>query len=423
MATMNAVTLFPTNLRGRLSVPTSKSLTHRALICAALAKGKSTITNVVMSEDIKATISALNQIGAKFTTNGNKITVRGIKNLKVPNQPIDCNESGSTLRFLIPLLSLTNKPVNFTGKNSLLARPQNVYKQLFDEDNLEFIHNTNVITVNGSVKARRYEVDGSISSQFFTGLMFALPLLNEDSYITTIGSLESEGYIDLTIDILSKYGITITEIKNGYYIPGNQVYKPFDYTVEGDYSQAAFFLVAGIINGSISIDNLEHESLQGDKEIIEVIKRMKGRLIYTENGFVANKSETSGTRVDISNCPDIGPIIALLGSVSKGTTTIVNASRLRIKESDRIDSTVNTLLALGANIKAEGDDIIIRGKTSLQGGTVDSHNDHRIAMMASVAALVCENEVILYGANAVNKSYPHFFDDYSSLGGKFQIKE
>lgn len=423
MANMNVITLFPTGLQGRLSSPTSKSLTHRALICAALAKGKSTITNVVMSEDIRATLFALEQIGAKFDIKDQNIEVRGIKNLRAPNQPIDCNESGSTLRFLIPLLSLTNKSVEFTGKESLLTRPQDVYKSVFEEDEIEFLHTPQKIMVNGSIKARKYTIDGSISSQFFTGLMFALPLLKDDSYITIAGTLESEGYIDLTMDILEKYGVTIHAIENGYYIPGNQSYTPFDYTVEGDYSQAAFFLVGGILNGSLAIDNLPHESLQGDKEIIEIIKHMKGRLIYTENGFVANKSNTSGIKIDISNCPDLGPIVALLGCLSKGTTTIVNASRLRIKESDRIESTVNALQALGANIKAEGDDIIIRGKNSLEGGTVDSQNDHRIAMMASIAALVCENEVVLHGANAVNKSYPHFFDDYTSVGGKYSIKE
>lgn len=417
------ITLFPTKLRGSVRIPTSKSLTHRALISASLAKGKSTITNVVMSEDIKATLKALEQLGAKFDIKGDIIQVKGIKSLKVPTQPIDCNESGSTLRFMIPILSLTNKPVEFTGKPSLLKRPQDVYKILFEEDQIPFIHQADRIMVNGSIKARKYEIDGSISSQFFTGLMFALPLLNEDSYIYLLGTLESKGYIDLTIDILKKFGISIIEIDNGYLIPGNQVYKSFDYTVEGDYSQGAFFLVAGILNGSIAVDNLPHESLQGDKEIIDIIKRMKGRLIYTENGLVANTSETNGTRIDISNCPDLGPIVALLGSLSRGTTTIVNASRLRMKESDRIESTVTTLQQLGANIKTENDDIIIHGKSNLTGGVVDSHNDHRIAMMAAIAAIVCENEVVLTGASAVNKSYPHFFDDYLHLGGNYQVKE
>lgn len=423
MTDINHIKLLPANLEGVLNVPTSKSLTHRALICAALAKGKSTIRNIVFSEDIKATMNALTQIGAKFERDKTSVIVKGVRSIKSPNEAIDCNESGSTLRFLIPILSLTNKPVEFTGKPSLLKRPQTIYDTLFKEDAIPFVHDAKRIMVNGSVKSRDYYIDGSISSQFFTGLMFSLPLLKEDSTIHIKGVLESKGYIDLTIHILEQFGIEIHELKDAYYIPGNQSYKPFDYTVEGDYSQAAFYLVGGILNGSVTITNLSHESLQGDREIIDIIKRMKGRLIFTENGFTATKSDTNGTTIDISNCPDLGPIVALLGSLSKGTTTITNAARLRLKESDRIESTVTTLQQLGANIKTEEDDIIIYGKSKLQGGNIDSFNDHRIAMMVSIAALRCENPVILSQANAVNKSYPHFFDDYTSLGGKIEIKD
>ena len=423
MTDMNHITLFPTSLEGSMNIPSSKSLTHRALICAALAKGKSVIRNVVFSEDIEATIHALMQVGAKFEIEDDTVIVRGVKTLKTPSDPVNCNESGSTLRFLIPLLSLTNKSVTLTGKPSLLKRPQSVYETIFKEDNIPFEHTLYKIVVNGSIKARRYVIDGSISSQFFTGLMFSLPLLKGDSYITVTGSLESKGYIDLTIDILDKFGIEIQELENGYFIPGNQVYKPFDYRVEGDFSQAAFFLVAGILNGSINIENLSHESLQGDREIVDIITKMKGRIVFTENGYTTTKSETFGTTIDVANCPDLGPIVALLGTLSKGTTTIINASRLRLKESDRIDSTVETLKTLGANIKVDGDDIIITGKAKLQGGTVDSYNDHRIAMMTAIAALRCDNPVVLTGASAVNKSYPHFYEDYQKLGGKITIKD
>ncbi|QMS84931.1 3-phosphoshikimate 1-carboxyvinyltransferase [Candidatus Xianfuyuplasma coldseepsis] len=423
MSDMTEIKLFPSYLEGPLSVPTSKSLTHRALICAALARGKSTISNVVFSEDVKATIAALQQIGAKFEIEDSTVYVKGVRSIRTPSKAIDCNESGSTLRFLIPILSLTNKPITFTGKPSLLKRPQSVYQTLFKEDGIPFIHTPDEIMVNGSVKARNYTIDGSISSQFFTGLMCSLPLLKKDSHITIKGVLESKGYIDLTINILEQFGIEIQELENGYYIPGNQAYKPFDYTVEGDFSQAAFFLVGGILNGSITIDNLSHESLQGDREIIDIIKRMKGRIIFTENGYSTTKSETNGATIDISNCPDLGPIVALLGTLSRGTTTIVNASRLRLKESDRIESTVHTLQTLGANIKTNDDDIIIYGKAQLAGGIVDSYNDHRIAMMSAIAALRCENPVILTQANAIHKSYPHFFEDYEKLGGKFTIKD
>jgi 3-phosphoshikimate 1-carboxyvinyltransferase len=254
--------------------------------------------------------------------------------------------------------------------------------------------------------------------------MFSLPLLNDDSTIHINGKLESKGYIDLTVDMLETFGIEIQETTNGYFIPGNQKYEAKDYRVEGDYSQAAFFLVGGILNGAIKINDLNHESFQGDKEIVDIIKRMKGKVIYTENGFATNKSSTIGTTIDISTCPDLGPIVSLLGTLSKGTTTITNISRLRLKESDRVESTVCTLKALGADIKVTNDTIVINGRETLMGGvTVDSYNDHRIAMMISIAALRCEKEVILTGANAVNKSYPHFFKDYKLVGGSLIIKD
>lgn len=420
MSENNAVTVFPGALKGTLSVPSSKSLTHRALIAGALAKGTSTIHNVVYSDDINATIEALKQVGAKIEQNGSSVTIKGMRSIKVPNAPINCNESGSTLRFLIPILALTNKEVVFTGAHSLLKRPQTIYEDLAIQDGIEFQHTLEKIVVNGSFKGNRYLIDGSISSQFFTGLMFALPLLDHDTYLMIDGRLESRGYIDLTIDILQQFDVTIEEIENGYFIPGKQRYKASDYTVEGDYSQAAFFLIGGTISGSIQIDNLPHESLQGDREIIDIIKQMKGQVVYTENGYIANKSETRGTTIDVSNCPDLGPIIALLAALSKGTTRIIGATRLRIKESDRIESTVNTLLALGANIKTENDVIVIHGKKALEGGEVDSHNDHRIAMMATIAATVCKNPVTIHRANAVRKSYPHFYEDFRSVGGSFQ---
>lgn len=424
MTSLSQIKLFPSILKGDISVPPSKSLSHRALICASLSKGRSEITNIVFSEDIRTTIEALEQLGAKFEIFEDRVIVTGVKRLKYDNNPVFCNESGSTIRFLIPIFSLTNKEVTFTGKESLINRPQTIYKKIFDHDQNTFKKTAKEIVVKGSVKAREYFIDGNVSSQFFSGLMFSLPLLKEDSTIYIKGKLESKSYIDLTIDILEEFGIEITEIENGYFIPGNQQYKATNYRVEGDYSQAAFFLVAGILNGALKLDDLNHESFQGDYEIINIIKRMKGKIIFAENGFVTETSQTNGTTIDISNCPDLGPIIALLGSLSKGTTTLTNISRLRLKESDRVESTVTTLKALGANINVKDEQIVIYGRQKLNGGiTVDSYNDHRIAMMIAIAALRCENPVILTTANAVNKSYPHFYEDYVKVGGNFQTEE
>lgn len=418
------IQLLPSLLNGEIKAPPSKSISHRALICASLAKGKSILSNITYSEDVLATINALKLLGAKFEKHENKLIVNGVRKIKAPNVPINCNESGSTLRFLIPVFSLTEKKICFTGKRSLIKRPQSIYQKIFLDDKNEFEVKDNLIMVNGSIKAREYILKGNISSQFFSGLMFSLPLLKEDSTILVDGILESKGYIDLTIRTLEKFGIEIKELENGYFIKGNQSYTPTNFYVEGDYSQAAFFLVGGVLNGHIKVSDLEHDSFQGDKAIIDVIKLMKGKVIYTENGFVTESSNTFGAVVDLSDFPDLGPIIALLASLSKGKTRIINASRLRIKESDRIDSTVRTLKALGANISSTKDEILIKGRDSLKGGvTVDSYNDHRIAMMISIAACLSEEKVILTNANAINKSYPNFFEHYKKVGGKLNIIE
>lgn len=415
------ITLIPSTLNGTVKAPPSKSLSHRALICAALSKGESRINNIVYSEDINATIGALESIGVQFDIHPKHLIVKGVKRIKLRNKEVFCNESGSTIRFLIPLLSLTNKEVYFTGAESLLKRPQTIYEEIFKTDDNTFIVEKDKIVVNGSIKARDYFIKGDVSSQFFSGLMFALPLLEEDSTIYIDGTLESKSYIDLTISTLEYFGIEVKELKNGYFIKGNQSYESKDYNIEGDYSNGAFFLVAGTFNDRLQVKDLDHDSKQGDLAIIDIIQAMKGKVVFTENGYITELSQTKSTIIDINDCPDLGPIVALLASLSSGTTKIINAQRLRIKESDRIKSTVDTLTALGANIISENDEIIVKGQKTLDGGvTVDSFNDHRIAMMVAIASTKCKKEVTLTTADAVNKSYPHFFEDFKHVGGKYK---
>lgn len=422
MSTNMTVKLFPSTLNGEVSAPPSKSISHRAIIAASLSYGTSVISNVLFSDDINATIESMQELGVKFTKEANKLTIEGPKHLKYSHNEVNCNESGSTLRFLIPIFSLTNEKVTFIGKESLIKRPQTIYEDIFSSDGNTLDISKSKIVVNGSVKARKYFIDGKVSSQFISGLMFSLPLLKEDSEIILTSPLESIGYIDLTIDVLESFGITIIRGDNGYLISGNQLYTPQRYEIDGDYSQSAFFLVGGLISESIKINNLNPDSLQGDKEIISYIRSMNGKLIYTENGFITTNSDTEGITIDISQTPDLAPPVALLAALSEGTTKIVNASRLRIKESDRIKSIVKTLKKLGADIKEVEDSIIIKGIPMLEGGvTVDSFNDHRIAMMVSIASSRVKKEVILTQANAVSKSYPTFYDDFKSLGGNYII--
>lgn len=425
MKQYTSVKLLPCVFDGSVKVPPSKSLSHRALICAALANGESLITNFVYSEDTLATIGALESLGAKFEKRENAVLVRGIKKLKLRSKKVYCNESGSTIRFLIPIFSMTNKEVRFIGEPGLMKRPQSIYQDIFDQDNNIFEQSESEIQVNGSIKARRYVIKGDVSSQFFSGLMFSLPLLEEDSEIIIEGTLESRSYVNLTIDTLKQFGVSIKETDKGYFIEGNQSYHPQNYRVEGDYSQAAFYLVAGIIGGNVQTTDIPHDSNQGDMAIVDIIQAMRGKIIFTENGYNTIKSDTVGKVIDIENCPDIGPIVSLLASLSKGTTRIINAHRLRLKESDRIESTVHTLKLIGANIDTDGDDIVITGRKSLKGTDkiIDSYNDHRIAMMLGIASSRCELPITIKQADSVNKSYPQFFEDLKSIGGKLTYQE
>lgn len=415
------VKITPTNLKGNINIPPSKSLSHRAIIAACLSNGKSKISNVIMSKDIIATIEAMESLGAKVLVNGNELIIEGCKPKRIKNQ-INCKESGSTVRFMIPIALTTEGQVTFNGENHLVNRPLNVFLDLFDEFNIKYEKGITELplTVYDMIKPGVYNVRGDISSQFITGLLYALPMLNGDSVINVTTNLESVGYIDLTLDVLEKFGIEI--INNEYksfIIKGNQEYKARDYYVEGDYSQSAFWLVAGALGGNINLCGMSKDSKQGDKEILDIIRKMN--VDYKFDDIIrVNKSDTIGTIIDLSQAPDLGPAITVLAALSKGQTQIINASRLRIKECDRITSMVTELNKLGANIIETKDGMIIEGVPYLNGGVVQAWNDHRVAMSLAMASIKCKGELIIEGAQCVSKSYPHFFEDFKKAGGKYE---
>lgn len=422
---MKKVKIEPKELNGEISIPPSKSISHRAVIAASLSSGVSEISNIVMSKDIKATCEAMKQLGAEISevkaeNERVKLIIKGIETFKAPQAPIDCNESGSTLRFMIPIAMMSNSEISFIGKGKLVERPLDVYYKIFDEQGIHYETKDNKLPlkINGSLTPSTFDMRGDVSSQFITGLMFVLPLLDSDSKITITGELESKGYIDLTISVLSKYGIVIeNDDYKAFYIKGRQVYKACDYRVEGDFSQAAFWLVAGCLGEKITSRDLNESSLQADKEVIDIIKSMGGKISCEDNSFIAHKCQTKQTVIDASQIPDIIPVLSVLASVSEGTTIVKNGARLRIKESDRLTATKTELNKLGADIKEEGDTLIIKGVSKLRGANVDSWNDHRIAMAMAVASIRCEGSVIIDGASSVDKSYPNFWQDFKMLGG------
>ena len=395
-------------LHGGLDIPASKSCAHRALICAALACGRSVISGVTMSRDIEATINAMTALGAAFFVNGSTVVVDGIK--KIPEKAaIDCCESGSTLRFILPVAAALGVDAEFHGRGRLPQRPIDIYFRELGKNGISFAGSTMPYAVTGKLRGGKYEIEGNVSSQFVTGLLFALPLLDEDSEIFLLSHLESRPYVDITLDILRRFGISAEETESGFRIRGGQSYLPHDENVEGDYSQAAFFFVANALGSDVKIGNLAPDSVQGDRKITDII-----------SGCCKNGSIT-GFKADCSDIPDLVPILAVLGSFGSRESVIYNAERLRIKESDRLMTTAAMLNALGGDVSVTPDGLIIRPTGNMHSGTVDSAGDHRIVMAAAIAATRIDGGVIIKGAEAAEKSYPDFFRDYTDLGGNANV--
>ena len=415
---MNVV-VKPAKLFGDVMIPPSKSLSHRAIIAASLAEGKSIISNVLYSKDIKATIDAMRACGAKIIEHEDSLEIYGSK-VKREKNIINANESGSTIRFMIPIALVSNEPIEFRGENHLVKRPLDTFFEIFDEQGISYSRGEDYLPlkVNGALKSGLFKVRGDISSQFITGLLYALPMLDGDSKIVITTKLESKGYIDLTLDILAKFGIYIEnkEYKE-FIIKGNQSFKPYNYTIEGDFSQSAFFLVADALGADINLLAMNMDSHQGDKKILEDMEAF-GSIVHYENNVLSSKSgNIKGATIDFSQSPDLGPALTVLASLAKGTSEFVNAARLRIKECDRITCMKEELNKLGANIIEHEDGMTINGVDMLHGGVVDSHNDHRVAMALAMASLKSSGDIKILNAGCVSKSYPNFWEVFEKLGG------
>ena len=389
----------PSVASGEINAPPSKSCAHRLLICSALAKGKSVIDNIGTNDDIIATISCLKELGAKIEIDGNKAVVCGIENInKKECINLFCNESGSTLRFLIPLSLVFSDTATFSGSDRLLERPQSVYEELFTEKGCYLKRAGKTLVAGGELKSGTYSIRGDVSSQFLTGLLFTLPLLDGDSEIVLTTPLQSAPYIDITIDVLSKFGVKVEKINDGFYIKGNQEYLPRNLSVEGDWSNSAFLEAFNLIGGNVTLKGMNEGSCQGDK----VYRKFFNELM-------------KGTpTLDISDCPDLGPVLIACSVLCNGAK-LIGAKRLKIKESDRGVAMQTELSKFGVNIIVNDDEIIIP-KTEIKAPKeiLNCHNDHRIAMSLSI--LCSKVGGTLENAQCVNKSYPEFFDNIKTLG-------
>lgn len=418
------VTLTASTPNGKIKAIASKSAAHRALICAAFA-GES--TEIICSEtnaDIDATVRCLAALGAKITRRGESFITLPIKNIP-SHASLDCGESGSTLRFLLPIVCALGCETEFKMSGRLPERPLSPLREELEAHGAMISESgTGILKVSGKISAGEYRIRGDISSQFISGLLFALSILDGESRILLTSAIESAPYINMTLKALYDFGADISIDERGFTIRGvKHLTSPKTVTVEGDWSNAAFMLAAGAIakGASVCVTSLDAESLQGDRAILELLVRFGADVRRKNDKITVRSGALYGIDIDATNIPDLVPILAVIAAAANGRTVIRGASRLRLKESDRLSSVSDMLFTLGASIAKTDDGLIIDGGGRLAGGTVSSHADHRIAMSAAVAALLCEGEVTVTDADAVEKSYPAFWDDIATLG--FNVKK
>lgn len=386
--------------KGTIQAPPSKSMAHRMLICAALADGECTVRGISKCADVAATIECLKAIGVDVQENGDNVRIRGIsaKSIKA-NTPLPCHESGSTLRFLIPIVMLSDNITVFHGTQSLMARPMGVYKKLFSERGLTFANDESTIAVKGKLCGGEFSLPGNVSSQFISGLLFALPLAEKDSMIKITPPIESRSYIELTISALKQFGVSAEWIDEyTIKIAGNQKYLPTDTTVEGDYSGTAFPDALNLFGSEVTINGLRDDSIQGDK-------------VYKKYFEMLSMGVPS---IHIGDCPDLGPVLFAVAAAKYGGI-FTGTRRLKIKESDRAAAMANELKKFGTSVTVYDDTVVIY-PTEIHAPTdeLNAHNDHRIVMALSVLLTITGG--VINDTEVVNKSYPGFFDDLASLG-------
>lgn len=415
------VKIKPINPNGTISAIASKSDAHRAIICAALSDKRTDIHISHISKDIEATLGCIKEMGADFIKKDNVYEITPIGTLP-EKTTLDCGESGSTLRFLLPVLSALGCGATFQGLGRLPERPMELIVDLLKEHGNSFSSSRIPITVSGKTTPGTFSIAGNVSSQFISGLLFALPLLSEESVIKLTSRLESSAYVDMTVDTLARFGVNIVRTESGFIVKANEKYiSPKEYIVEGDWSNAAFFMVLGAIGGKVTIKNLNFNTHQSDKMILDALSLAGVDYSVSKNEITVIKSEIKPFSFDVSQCPDLFPVLSVLAAAAKGKSILYNAQRLRIKESDRIKATRELLENLGGKAEETEDSLIIYENGSLHGGTVDSFNDHRIAMSAFCASAICENDIILKDAGAIDKSYPSFMEDFEKIGGVFDV--
>ncbi len=404
-------------VKGEVIAPPSKSYAHRIILASYLCGKKVNVYNAGTSQDVLATVGAIKALGATVTYNGNCLTIlKG--ELPKGKIEIDCNASGSTLRFLMPILSALNVNATLNGTKTLMSRPVEKLVDCLKKGGA----NIDGFNINGGLKSGTYYIDASISSQYVTGLLFALSILEGESKIILTSNIVSLGYINITIDVLKQFGVDVDFCGNVLTIKGNSYNNVLDgYVVEGDWSGASFMLALGATNGEVKVKNLNLNSRQGDIKILDVLRDFGANIKIDGDAVTVLKSSLKGITVDVQNIPDLAQVIASVASFADGKTTILNVERLRIKESDRVNAIINSLNALKIKAKLVENSIEIYGG-SKSSGTISGDDDHRTVMSAVVASTNVDNGVTILGAEAIEKSYPNFLQDFKAIGGSYVVK-
>lgn len=409
-------TIQPGPLCGTIPAIPSKSDAHRLLIAAALADQPTELTLRCSSQDIDATISCLEAIGAHIERRKGSVLVTPVR--EAPTRAaLDCGESGSTLRFMLPVAAAVCSRASFNGHGRLPDRPIGELCMAMGENGVGFSSDRLPLETSGLLGGGIYRLPGGISSQYITGLLLALPATGQDSQIILTDRLRSAAYVDITLNVLSRFGIQIEKRENGFFIPGSQRYRsPGRIAVDGDWSNGAFILAAGAVGGQVTVTGLDQNSPQGDKAVVELLRRIGAQVTADNDRITVSPGTLRGCEIDIDPTPDLLPALAVVAAFAEGDTHFVNGARLRIKESDRLTACAQLLRDLGGEAEETADSLIVHG-TGLTGGTTDGCNDHRIVMAAALAAAGCRKPVTVTGSEAVNKSYPGFFNDLKALGG------
>ena len=407
----------PSQVKGTLAAPASKSLAQRAIALASLAKGKSEVLHPGKSDDVLAAIDVCKTLGAKIRIDDDKLFIEG--GISTPNKPLHCGESGLGIRMFSSIAATLNQPVMLTGNGSLTKRPMGIVEESIKALGASCSTQNGFIpiTVQGPLKGGVAKINGSLSSQVLTGMLMATPFANANTTIL-VENLQSKPYIDLTIQTMKAFGVEVDNLDyKEFHIKGKQMYSPTFYSVEGDWSGAAFLLVAGAIAGEVGVSNLNPMSKQADRAIVEALMWAGAKISIQDNLVVAGKGELNAFHFDATHCPDLFPPLVALAALCKGESRILGASRLRIKESDRAATLQQEFAKLGVTIEIEGELMRVFGG-DVKGGKVHSQGDHRIAMACAVAALAADGEVEIDEAEAVNKSYPKFFEDLAQLNAQ-----